>query len=111
MQSIIWNSVYVAFVVLPPILSWSGLVLKSSKLMYIAASLSIPISLYMFGSSQTVLLAITMLLILPLLFSLSGYFMHRRYYLALVLALLPSAAFVFMWYLRVDEMIHYLEYQ
>ncbi len=101
MQNIIWNAGYVVFIICPPILALLGLTLRSSKLMYVAAVLSIPISFYMFGMSQTALLAITMLVILPLLFSLSGYLMHRHYYLTFALAFLPIAAFVFMMYLQV----------
>ena len=100
MSNIVWNVAYVLFIVCPPIFALSGLTLRSSKLMYIAAALSIPISFYFFGMSQTALLAITMLVFLPFLFTLSGYLMHRRYILSLMLALLPIAAFFFMMYLR-----------
>ena len=89
MSSIIWIVGYVLFIVCPPVFALLGLIRRSSKLMYIAAVLSIPISFYFLGMSQSVLLAITMLLILPFLLSLSGYLMHRSYFLSVVLALLP----------------------
>lgn len=79
------------FVVCPLVLALSGLIRKSGKFLYLAAALSIPFSLYSIGGYDNPLIVMQRSLTAPLLWTLSGYLVSRRFFPSLVLALLPPA--------------------